>query len=304
LAASLSLGAWVLLAGAPRAAAAEPVRINGTGTGLALMTPLLQAYAASHPADRVRIDAPLGTSGAMLAILSGALDLAVVSRAVTPEEAARGARAREYGRTPLLVVTHQGVAKRNITTAELEEIYSGKTASWPGGEAIRVTLRPRERLNHAQKMEAVGSLAGGVAHDFNNILTVILSFAGALAAELKDEQRKNALEIERAGRRAAALTRQLLSFSRKQVLHPEVLKVDEVVANVARMPGMGGVALGRAVRARRPVPVLFMSGYSEEIASGKEAIPPEQLLEEPFDRTVLLERVAAALASRRLRVVA
>ncbi len=95
----------------------------------------------------------------------------------------------------------------------------------------------QEQLNQAQKMEAVGRLAGGVAHDFNNILTVILSFSSALAESLKGEQLEYAQAIEQAGRRGTALTRQILSFSRKQVLHPEVLRVDEIVASMVKMIG-------------------------------------------------------------------
>jgi signal transduction histidine kinase len=375
------------------------------------------------------------------------------------------------------------------------------------------------RFRQAQKMEAVGRLAGGVAHDFNNMLTVILSFASELAEGLTGERRELAQEIERAGQRATALTRQLLSFSRKQVVCREVLRVDEVIPKLAKMmsrlvgpgielelsmadgvgcihmdpaqleqalvnlainardampeggkltiearnadvaparygpegvapgryvvicvsdtgtgmddatrsrifepffttklkgkgtglglamvfgtveqsggyidvaselgagtsftihlprvpvpspsqadapapigragggqrilvvedepqvraavrlflsaggftvleagngdeglaafqadqdgidlvltdlvmPGMGGVALGRAVRARRPsVPVLYMSGYSDEVFSGKEKLPPELLLQKPFDREALLDRVRTALAA-------
>jgi signal transduction histidine kinase/ActR/RegA family two-component response regulator len=92
------------------------------------------------------------------------------------------------------------------------------------------------QLAQSSKMEAVGLLAGGVAHDFNNLLTVILSCASSLAEELRGgELAPLADEVERAARSAAALTRQLLAFSRKQVLHPEVLEARQVVAGVARM---------------------------------------------------------------------
>ncbi|HEX7625205.1 MAG TPA: ATP-binding protein, partial [Anaeromyxobacteraceae bacterium] len=78
--------------------------------------------------------------------------------------------------------------------------------------------------------------AGGVAHDFNNLLSVILTFSSSLCEELPDgELRQYAHEIERAGQRAAALTRQLLAFSRKQVLHPRTLDAGVVVADVAGM---------------------------------------------------------------------
>jgi two-component system cell cycle sensor histidine kinase/response regulator CckA len=117
----------------------------------------------------------------------------------------------------------------------------------PGGEAAGyvqlladVTQQQllQERLTQAQKMEAVGQLAGGVAHDFNNVLSVILTFASSLREELPDgELRSFSLEIERAGHRAASLTRQLLAFSRKQVLLPQVLEVREVVGNLTQMIG-------------------------------------------------------------------
>jgi nitrogen-specific signal transduction histidine kinase/CheY-like chemotaxis protein len=94
------------------------------------------------------------------------------------------------------------------------------------------------QLLHAQRMDAVGRLAGGVAHDFNNLLSVILTYASSLAEELPDEeQRAQAVEIERAGQRAADLTRRLLAFSRKQVLRPEVLPVAASLRELEKMIG-------------------------------------------------------------------
>jgi len=95
----------------------------------------------------------------------------------------------------------------------------------------------QEQLRVAQKIEAIGSLAGGVAHDFNNLLSVILtntSFAlDALAAD--SPLREDLQEIQTAGQRAATLTRQLLAFSRKQMLRPEVLDCNAVVVDVEKM---------------------------------------------------------------------
>jgi len=95
--------------------------------------------------------------------------------------------------------------------------------------------RVEEHLAHAQRMESVGRLAGGVAHDFNNLLAVILSFARGLVEDLQGEPLEYAREIQRAGERGAALTRQLLSFSRKQAVHPEVLRLADVVADSTAM---------------------------------------------------------------------
>jgi two-component system cell cycle sensor histidine kinase/response regulator CckA len=97
--------------------------------------------------------------------------------------------------------------------------------------------RLEEQLRQSQKMEAVGLLAGGVAHDFNNLLTAILGYTELLAAEAgAGSPLHEAIdEIRKAGERAASLTRQLLAFSRKQVLEPRVLDVNVLLENLDRM---------------------------------------------------------------------
>jgi PAS domain S-box-containing protein len=97
--------------------------------------------------------------------------------------------------------------------------------------------RLEEQLLQAQKMEAVGRLAGGVAHDFNNLLTAIIGYASLAAAKLKGQEsiRHDIGEIEKAGRRAATLTNQLLVFSRRQVVQPRVLDLNSVVRGVEGM---------------------------------------------------------------------
>lgn len=93
------------------------------------------------------------------------------------------------------------------------------------------------QLRQAQKIEAVGRLAAGVAHDFNNILTTITGHSELLLRQLgaEDPRRKNAEQIEKAAYMAAALTRQLLTFSRKQVIEPRVLSLNAIVLNVEKM---------------------------------------------------------------------
>jgi len=101
-------------------------------------------------------------------------------------------------------------------------------------EALRDT---EDQLRQAQKLEGVGRLAGGIAHDFNNLLTVINGFSALAMRDLKPEDPLfgNLEEIKKAGERAASLTRQLLAFSRRQVLQPKILNLDTVVADMEKM---------------------------------------------------------------------
>jgi len=94
-----------------------------------------------------------------------------------------------------------------------------------------------EQLRQAMKMEAIGQLAGGVAHDFNNILTVILGYTDLLIGELElDDPRRNYCMVVRdAGKHAATLTQRLLAFGRKQMLHPECININTVVTDLERM---------------------------------------------------------------------
>ena len=94
-----------------------------------------------------------------------------------------------------------------------------------------------EQLRQAQKMEAVGRLAGGIAHDFNNLLMVIQGYGDLLVERLPagDPLRRNAEQIQMASQRASSLTRQLLAFSRKQMLAPKILNIQSVVADMEKI---------------------------------------------------------------------
>lgn len=115
----------------------------------------------------------------------------------------------------------------------------GEWTTGPGGEPLVAGMvqditeqkQMEDMLRQMQRMESVGTLAGGVAHDFNNLLTVINGYAQLLAGAIpeEDSRRLYVREIQRAGERAAELTRQLLAFSRKQILSPRLFDLNELV---------------------------------------------------------------------------
>jgi len=125
----------------------------------------------------------------------------------------------------------------------LASFYPVRTASGSvlgvGALMLEVSERKNleEQFRQAQKMEAVGRLAGGIAHDFNNLLTVMSSCSELLLLDLaKDDRRRTDVEeIRSAAQRAAGLTRQLLAFSRKQILQPTMLDLNAIVAEMEKM---------------------------------------------------------------------
>ncbi|MEO8089037.1 MAG: PAS domain S-box protein [Gemmatimonadales bacterium] len=130
--------------------------------------------------------------------------------------------------TPLLDESGEIVGAVNVS----QDVTETKAA-----EATRTRLE--EQVYRAQKMEAVGRLAGGIAHDFNNLLTGILSYSDLILQELRpaDPLRADVEQIKDAGQRAAHLTRQLLAFSRRQLLEPKVLSLNAVVTSLEPMLG-------------------------------------------------------------------
>ena len=101
----------------------------------------------------------------------------------------------------------------------------------------RESRRQEAELLQAQKMEAIGRLAGGVAHDFNNVLAAIFGYSDLLLEQFADDdpRRADIQEIRRSAERAAALTRQLLAFSRKQIMQPRVLNLNDVVSGLQKL---------------------------------------------------------------------
>lgn len=137
----------VLLLVASLANAADPARmetltVGGTGSAMPLVGQFAQAYGSLEPNVKVRVvDPPLGSNGAIRAVLAGAIDLAVLGKPLTEAEKAQGCQDWELGRTPFLVVTERKLPLPGFTVEQLAAIYSGKMTTWSDGSPIRLVVR-------------------------------------------------------------------------------------------------------------------------------------------------------------------
>lgn len=115
-------------------------------------------------------------------------------------------------------------------------VFNGRRAAFVIAQDVTERRRLEAQLRHAQKMDALGRLAGGVAHDFNNVLTAILGYSDLLLEDATDDRTRARIEqVHKAAHRARSMTTQLLAFSRKQIVEPRVLDVNAVVDEAARM---------------------------------------------------------------------
>jgi signal transduction histidine kinase/CheY-like chemotaxis protein len=174
-----------------------------------------------------------------------------------------------------LLWSAQPIVKEGIVYAAARDISVRKGSE----EALR---RSEEQLRQSQKMEAIGQLAGGVSHDFNNLLTAILGYAELMAMRLKpgDPLLRDVAEIRKAADRASALTRQLLAFSRKQLLSPRIVDLNAVVK---QMESLLNRVIGEDIRlvshlAPRLHPVRVDPGQFEQVllnlaVNARDAMP-------------------------------
>ena len=128
-------------------------------------------------------------------------------------------------------------ANRQLESLSQTNAHKRSVAEKERADALEALYNTEKQLLQSQKLEAVGRLAGGISHDFNNLLTVILGYSDIMKRNLQEGHplRRNVQEIVRASERAASLTRQLLAFSRKQVMQPKVFDLNTVVTELEKM---------------------------------------------------------------------
>lgn len=137
-----------LLAGSNLHADPHTLRIGGTGSALGTVRLLGDAAAMGNAvAARLDIVPNLGSSGALRALQAGAIDIALITRPLTPVESATGLVAYEYGRSPFVFVTNKA-GVQNLTSQAIADFFSGRTPTWPDGQPVRVVLRPSTDINN------------------------------------------------------------------------------------------------------------------------------------------------------------
>jgi signal transduction histidine kinase/ActR/RegA family two-component response regulator len=172
------------------------------------------------------------------------------------------------------------VAAGDDEVGEVTAAFANLRASLQRSQSEHKQLQ--ERLHQAHKMEAIGRLAGGVAHDFNNLLTIIRGNSDILLdrADLDHKQRKNIDQIQKAAERAVGMTRQLLAFSRMQVLQPRILDLNTVLGEMNKMiPRLIGEHIEFAFQPAEPLaPVLADPTQIEQVilnlaVNARDAMP-------------------------------
>jgi phosphate transport system substrate-binding protein len=187
---------------------ADSIRIGGSGAGLATVRLLAQAYEQGHPGVHIEILPSLGSSGGIKAVLQGAIDIAVSSRPLKQDETARGANNVEYARTPLVFVSPANTGKTDLTTAELEGIYSGEVQRWPDGSRLRLVMRPAS--------ESMTGDLRRISQKMDGAVTAALEREGMIVA-VTDQDNAEILEKTRGSFGAITLTQVVAEGIKLQV---------------------------------------------------------------------------------------
>jgi phosphate transport system substrate-binding protein len=141
---------------------ADTLRIGGTGGALGGMNLLAKAFSERHPQTKVEVVAGLGSSGGIKAVLAGAIDIGVASRALRDKEREAGAVARDYAKTAFVLATRADNQTDNVTLDQLAEICQGNMVSWPDGSPVRLVLRPKTDSDTAILADLSPSIAAAL----------------------------------------------------------------------------------------------------------------------------------------------
>lgn len=165
--------------------ASEVLKLGGSGSCLAVMQRLADAFQQAHPGVQIKIMPSLGSSGGIKAVLSGALDIGLSSRPLKEDERRHGAVEIPFAATPFVIVAHANSPVSDITLPWLADIYVGKVNTWPNGKPLRIVLRP--------KAESDNTVLKSMSGEMNRAVTAALERKGMIIA-LTDQDNADAIE--------------------------------------------------------------------------------------------------------------
>lgn len=201
-------------------ARADSIRIGGTGTWLGTMKLMVQEFNKIRPGENLTVLPSLGSSGAIRAVVDGAIDLGVSARPLTEQERSQGANAVACAKTPFVFATSISSKVSDLALSELIDIYSGKVTRWSDGELIRLVVRP--------EADADTVLLRKFSADMSSALSAALARKGLRMADT-DQDNAQALETL-AGSLGTSTLAQVLSEDRVAKL--KVLAVNGVAPSV------------------------------------------------------------------------
>ncbi len=149
---------------AGEAAAAEEIKIGGTGTALGTMRLLAATFSKQNPDVKVTVLPSLGSGGGIKAAAKGAVDIAVTARALKEDERKLGLMESEYARTPFVFAVSTKSKVTAVTTGQIADLYAGRTKAWPDGSQIRLVLRPVGEADTEQIKQMAPAIAEALMH--------------------------------------------------------------------------------------------------------------------------------------------
>jgi phosphate transport system substrate-binding protein len=179
------LAAAPLFARMTPAAAGTQLRIGGTGMALATIREIGTAFTATNPDVAVNVLPSLGTGGGLNAVAAGAIELALAARALNDAERSKGLQAMPYARTPIAFAAHPGAGIREITLAQVAQIFRGELRNWPNGKAIRLIRR--------EPSDADWGMLRAASPDMTDAIKIALDRPGLLTVST-DQENADALE--------------------------------------------------------------------------------------------------------------
>ncbi len=238
--------------------------LGGGGAGLAALSVVRAVVVPIASADAA-LPSVLGVILGLVSLLLAVVlwRSSAVETAASPIKVSTPGEALDAATTPQPIGTPSATTGGPIDVPPPSRLAALLIGGSPGPDAPHVSTDPAEfdaRLMHANRMQSIGSLAGGIAHDFNNLLTSILTSAEMAREALPDEHgiAPDLEEIRRAGTRASELTRQLLTFARRDVIRPRVIDANSLVGNLATMlRRLLGETITLRISLGKDLPLLF-----------------------------------------------